>query len=158
MVDKIAKKDQILSCLYQGCYTLDEFPKQLKTNCLYIVSDQPKNIPISHFRAVATLNNTVSFFCSFGKKPEHSSIISSLQSLGKKIVYNTIPVQHSNSATCSLHCLFVNYLISRQFTLEEILQRFYSFSDPYINDERVSHFISVVFRETNLPFYDSDFN
>ena len=149
--ESLAKSDRLIRPRFQGGFTLDTLPKQLILGQIYMCSDQNSDVPVSHFRIIFSNSKYTYFFCSFGTEPSHPEVLSSLESLKKPVIYNKWSVQYKKSICCPYHCLFVAYLLARDFTLEEILQGFYSETDSINNDARVKHFISTVFGLADTP-------
>jgi hypothetical protein len=57
------------------------------------------------------------------------------------IIHNTLAVQTETSNVCGHHCLYFTFLKARKYSLNEIIEKFYSVN-PIQNDKFVRKFIS----------------
>ena len=152
-INYLCKSDMFIKKYFLGCMACDQLPKRFPDNSLAIVNLDPIAKTGIHWIVCSSLNSKFSLYIdSFGRDISNSYILSSLANRGKPIWYNNEPLQHKLTSVCSQYCIFFLYLLSRKFSLTEILKKFFSNIDnPLKNDAFVRDFISVVFSMESTP-------
>jgi hypothetical protein len=114
---------------YRGIFAIDTLPTS-HSNGIYVVNTSPAHIPVGHW--VGIFDGT--FFCSFGVPPEVYGI-SNLHS------YNTQKLQCINSSVCGYYVLTFVKLMSRGYTLHDMLGIFTG--DCSVNDDILRTYYSI---------------
>ena len=156
-IEKICQKQDpfISRYFFLGCVACDELPTVFPENCLVIVNSEKHTSEGLHWMVCGSLDKDRSLFIdSFGQKITNKYILQSLENRKKPIVCNGIPLQHHFSQYCAYFCIFFCYFLSRNYSLEEILQTFFSHPRSTIYcDLLVKNFITTVFQfKRHIPF------
>src|SRR4051794_19111181 len=90
---------------FQGVFACDEL---IPPRCLpasYIVNTDPRKKPGKHWIALYITKNRAEYFDSFGRPP-NGLILKFLKRVNKEIFYNAKCVQHDESISCGVYCLY----------------------------------------------------
>ena len=124
---EISRQDFLINSSFCGVFARNRLPASLQNNSIYYVNDQDDSKSGNHWFLISSKGEkSVQFMCSFGSKPKHAGIIHSLQSLGKPVVYNQKRLQSFESGVCGYHCIFFAFHLCRDFTMDQIIDKYYS--------------------------------
>ena len=118
-VRKAMLEDSLTACEFEGVYSIDRLPKELK-NGIYIVNSSPSDIPVGHWIAIAKKF----FFDSYGLPPEFYGLL--------PLQYNNAALQAPDSSLCGFYCILFSKIIARGYKLEEMIR--YFTDSPHHND------------------------
>ena len=110
---------------YKGCFSSDNFPKNLKPPFSIIINLSKHNKPGTHFICIIENKKQIFYFDSFGINCFVPSICNFLLSKQKEIVQNIKSIQHQNSLFCGFFCiLFVLFMEKNKFDLTKFQNKF----------------------------------
>ena len=157
---RICNTDICIKQYFSGrIYSRNTCPLKLERNKFYVFHDQISSVQDGHFLLISTKceTNEVLYLDTFGKPPKYSRIIKSLNSIAETIVYNDQKLQNDQTQMCFAHVIFLQYLMARNWTFNEIMKKFYQ-NEPIKNDLLVWNFISNIFKVKNIPFFSTSDN
>ena len=114
----LINRDPILKFKYRGCFARDTFPI-LKHNQFVIVNTDPSSQAVEHWLLIASKNDTLLLYDSFGRYFSQFSgdIYKKVQAWSKlshQKVFQYMPMstllQPFDSQFCGIFCLFIAYL------------------------------------------------
>ena len=118
--------DFLINRSFRGVFAQNRWPAVLQNNSIYYVNDEDDSKSGNHWFLISSKGEkSVQFMCSFGSKPKHANIVRSLHSLGKPVVYNQKRLQSFESGVCGYHCIFFAFHLCRDFTMDQIIDRYY---------------------------------
>ena len=149
-IGRVLRSDGKTRKIFQGVFARDSIPLTLQPLSLYVLNLDLQRNPGTHWVLINTLNcpGQVEYFCSFGVKPKYARILDALSNCSRKAIFNDKQVQDNWSIMCGQHVLTTALLLSRGYSLYEILSDFYT-DDLYKNDENVQFLISQQLRLSN---------
>ena len=108
-IDKIMKK---FSKIYGGCYSVDNFPKNLKPPFCIIINLSKHNKPGTHFVSVLQTTTKTFYFDSFGIVCFVNNICNFIEKNHSVIYQNLKTIQHHNSLFCGFFCMLFSFSCS----------------------------------------------
>ena len=115
------------SSIYKGCFSSDNFPKNLKQPFAIIINLSKHDKPGTHFICIIENKKQIFYFDSFGINCFVPSICHFLFSKHKEIIQNKITIQHHSSLFCGFFCiLFVLFMEKNEFNLQKFQNKFSS--------------------------------
>ena len=153
-IDRTMRDDPFAAKFYAGCFALDQLPRQLKQNSLYIMNLSKISHEGSHWVQIGTINGST-YFDSFGRPPPRE-IINNLLSVDKVVLWSDAVIQSPISQSCGYHVLLVSFLQARGYSVQEILSHFYQVEDgDYLrNDAYATEVISSLTTLEERPVVD----
>ena len=88
---------------FAGVFSADTLPEIAPGQCLVCNTD-PSSLPGKHWISIFRGTHAVEYFDPLGKAPETGPIREYFH--GKNYVFNSMPVQSSDSELCGLFCVF----------------------------------------------------
>ena len=110
-IDEIMTK---FSKIYSGCYSADNFPKNLKPPFCVIINLSKHNKPGTHFITLLETMNKTFYFDSFGIVCFVNNICEFIEKKQKPIYQKIKQIQHHNSLFCGFFCMFFCLYMERQ--------------------------------------------
>lgn len=135
--DQIAdalRRDKYAKDVFLGVFSIDKLPNVTHLPASAVVNTDPSHLPGTHWIAFfIDKSSKCSFFDSFGKPPSFYMMDKYLNSECKSIEINKHQLQGLTSETCGFYCIYFIVLMSRGFSLENIVNVFsdksFSFND-----------------------------
>ena len=113
------------SSIYKGCFSNDNFPKNLKAPYSIIINLSKHDKPGTHYVCIIENETTIFYFDSFGINCFVPSICKFLFSKRKAVIENKITIQHYNSLFCGLFCiLFVLFMENNNYNFKKFQNLF----------------------------------
>ena len=168
---KIINLDLRSRSRFRGVWPCDLLPKQLEKGGLYIINLSDSRSKGTHWvtlkgggrgqggkkEAEDILKESSLYICSLGGKPEHENVIESLYSVSNTIIWSNFRNQQCFSSVCGIYCILTIALLSRDYSLTEIMTEIYT-NSQYKNDLAVTEIVSYCFGlERLIPIVDYDF-
>ena len=117
-------KDPYIRQHFGGVLAVNEVPVLLTPDKIYIVNTDPSDKPGRHWFVLYKSSRFPEHFDPAGLQPV-KDIHNVLVLNGPRYIYNTQRIQHYNSDTCGLFCLFFCYFRCRGYSFVDILNMFY---------------------------------
>lgn len=127
-LEAILRHDPYTERYFLGVFAADHLPKTYTQPCCYIANIDSSDKPGSHWVCVFAEKGRVEFFDSYGGQPRQYRLPISAT------VWNKERLQHPESDTCGLHCLFVLMHRCRGLPFTYILNYLYQSKDLLLNE------------------------
>ena len=113
------------SNIYKGCFSNDNFPKNLKPPYSIIINLSKHDKPGTHYVCIIESEKHIFYFDSFGLNCFVPSICKFLLSKRKAVIESKKTIQHHNSLFCGFFCiLFVLFMEKNDFKLTKFQNLF----------------------------------
>ena len=146
----VLRKDSIVQKMFGGVVPCDMLPRaKVTVPTLYIVNKDKSTLPGSHWTAIFIdpKQDSGVYFDSYGLKPHNKYITRFFNYNCNVVEYNTERLQGLCSDVCGAYCVYFCYLISRGFTMNDLVKKFRQKSDSY-NDKWVVKFLKVKYHHS----------
>lgn len=127
-LEEILRSDVYTAPYALGVFAGDQIPTIYKQPCCYIVNTDASDKPGTHWVCVFAEKGRLEFFDSYGGQPRDYLLPISAT------VWNKTRVQHPESDTCGLHCLFVLMHRCRGLPFPYILTSLYQSKNLLFNE------------------------
>lgn len=136
-----------LKDFYLGCFSSDNYPKDLKPYEFFVVNKDSSSEKGSHWMLVILSEKEIEFFDSCGAS---ELFVKQFLKFKNKIVcvYNTTPVQPTNSTSCGEFCIYFVYkrLLNKDQSFSKVLNRIFNL-DQEKNNRKVLEFCKHLFQQ-----------
>lgn len=122
-LERYMLNDVFIRQYYGGVLAADQLPLVVRKPTIYIVNTDPIALKGEHWLVLFMDNDLCEHFDSAGFPPRQDFEVY-LTAKGPDYLYNTERVQHVDSNTCGLFCLFYAYFRCRGFSMLEIMSMF----------------------------------
>jgi len=152
-INTLLRSDPIARNYFRGTYACDTVPDPKTFPSSYVVNTEPAIKQGAHWVGLyIQANGTGYYFDSYGRNPNQR-----LQNYLNRVCPNYTQshqrIQGVLASTCAHYCIYFCLMVSRGYTLAEILKKF----DPYdaaSNDVTITKYINSTF-DTRFPTYDT---
>ena len=159
MVDNIKladliNKDPLLKFKFRGCYSCDTIPI-LSGNQFVIVNTDPFDQPGEHWLLVASKQDTILLYDSFGRDFQQyfGSINNKLEKwtkISKQTIYQYLPsptlVQPAESPFCGIYCIYIAHFFYRtKKSLKDLNTLEFCSFPAYATEDDVLRFLTANF-------------
>ena len=145
-LDDILWSNEVTNKIFRGTYPSCMFPKSNKPVYAFITNTEDHNKPGQHWNSWFVRNDTLYFFDSFGREPNHSDFPIYYQTLLKKyrqVQYNKTRIQAWDAVTCGYFCIhFIYNVLSLGLEIKHFIEGY--FKNVYKNDIKVIDFINSI--------------
>ena len=111
---------------------------------VYIVNNDEKEKPGSHWVLVIFFKTQIIFFDSFAKHPSYYGMDQKIYSIRRHLIVNKMRLQSHHTNVCGQYCIFFSYFLCRGESLENILKHF-SRTNFLCNDEAVYKYVQKIY-------------
>ncbi|GFV28353.1 uncharacterized protein TNCV_4600061 [Trichonephila clavipes] len=120
VLNRLSLSDSRLRYGFSGVYSSDKLPKQRKRYRSFIVNTDPAHFKGRHWQAIYfRQDNHCVFFCSYGTRPQYD-IEQFIIENSTSFEWNENILQHPNTMTCGLFCLYFLWHISRGLPINRL--------------------------------------
>ncbi|GFU63399.1 uncharacterized protein F54H12.2 [Trichonephila clavipes] len=131
---------------FLGVYSSDKLPKQRKRYRSFIVNTDPAHFKGRHWQAIYfRQDNHCVFFCSYGTRPQYD-IEQFIIENSTSFEWNENILQHPNTMTCGLFCLYFLWHISRGLPINRLQN-----GNHCANERLVQNFVQRYFKLVQVP-------
>lgn len=121
---------------YGGCFSCDNVPSvKVGQSINFIINLSKESEPGTHFIALIIKEHTVFYFDSFGLKCSNRDILTYMENLSRKIVFNSFTIQDVNSKMCGYYCALLILRNDKNCKLKSDLYFYSSSKDLVLNDK-----------------------
>ena len=143
--------DPAMRVYKRNVYALDQFlNSKLSNKGIYICNEQTSRELGSHWFLILIESDKTYFIDSFAKTPKYYQVDKKLKKLKKPVAGLSDMLQNPFSTLCGEYCLFFAYHLSRNFSLENVINFFTD--DCVRNDQSIKQFVWRKF-----PGHERDF-
>lgn len=154
-LQEAAKSDYYGQKFFGGVFASNMLPAKLEKGKIYIYNQDESTEKGSHWCLIGFMNQCI-HFDSFGRVPKNVHVIKSMVNSCDNVLYNNIQLQSEFTGACGYHVLMVYFLMSRDYSLNEILDDFYHAEEKqYLrNDALATIIVSSLTKKNPKPLFD----
>ncbi|GFT70806.1 uncharacterized protein TNCV_4163001 [Trichonephila clavipes] len=146
VLNRLSLSDSRLRYGFSGVYSSDKLPKQRKRYRSFIVNTDPAHFKGRHWQAIYfRQDNHCVFFCSYGTRPQYD-IEQFIIENSTSFEWNENILQHPNTMTCGLFCLYFWGHISRGLPINRLRN-----GNHCANERLVQNFVQRYFKLVQVP-------
>lgn len=138
-----------LSKFYLGCFSADNYPKQLENNQFFVTNKDNSYQKGSHWLLVMLINDEIQFFDSCGTSED---FVQTFLKFRDKYVcsFNETAVQPNDSVTCGEFCIYFAYrrILNKDQTFKNCINQAFS-QNLSKNNEKVTKFCKNLLENGN---------
>lgn len=139
---KLIKEDSYAKKSFKGVFPRDKLPNISNYPCSLIINTKPASHSGEHWFAIYyDEDKKATFFDSYGYHPKTYGMEQYLKRTSKQFCFNQDQIQGVLSSTCGYYCVYFILLMSRGFSLFEIVNEFNK-KDFDFNDFKISLLIN----------------
>ena len=145
-LNKILEKNSVTNNIYLGAYPACIFPKTKKNRYSWISNTDYHGENGQHWVCWFVDNNKLSFFDSYGRRPDDLTLPVNFQMYAKKfklVQFSERRIQKWNSVTCGYFCIHFIYVLSLGLDYQSFLDE-YSQTNRKFNDDVVIEFVNSI--------------
>ncbi|GFU14819.1 uncharacterized protein TNCV_2807341 [Trichonephila clavipes] len=154
VLNRLSLSDSRLRYGFSGVYSSDKLPKQRKRYRSFIVNTDPAYFKGRHWQAIYfRQDNHCVFFCSYGTRPQYD-IEQFIIENSTSFEWNENILQHPNTMTCGLFCLYFLWHISRGLPINRLRN-----GNHCANERLVQNFVQscqVIYSQFGLAIHQND--
>ena len=140
-IHEIIRKDLYAKWDFKSVLPRDRLPSRVVYPSSYVVNTHESSKKGEHWLALYfDKTGYCTFFDPFGLSPSFYGFDNYLKKTSRGFTFNTQQIQSVTSSVCGYYCIYFVLLMSRNFTLKEILM-FFDKKDFIYNDFKILHLL-----------------